>query len=237
MNDLFLRARVWRATETVLDLCRGIVTDQAWDRLGILADAFEDAGMGDPEMLQALRLVGAGWPKRHDDQHVVGLVRALNLPVSLPFSMCRQLLVRVEEGILTSLVTSALRSCQGRARAGRLNFPYLAAAVVRAREPTFLWGRYPTLARSGMGSKALLSPVTLAEIAPLPDDDLVRVRVSRQGKRSGEVVGGVVTAEFRVWRRALDSGAYPRDPVVDESQLFLETRGNLSSVMDSRSTD
>lgn len=237
MNDLFLRARVARVTETVLDLCRGIVADQAWDRLGILADAFEEAGMGDPEMLQAFRLAGATGLESSDDSHVVRLVRALSPTVFLRFSTHRQVLARTEEGILTSLVAHELRSCQWRARSGRLNFRHLAAAVVRARAPTLLWGRYPTLARSGMGSKAFLSPVTLAEICPLPDADVVRVRVSRHGNRRDEIGGGHITAEFRVWRRVLDSGLCPCDPVVDERHLFSETSGNLSPVVDSRPAD
>lgn len=47
----------WR-TETVLALARGVYVDRAFDRLPILADALEEAGCSDPELLAHCRSSG-----------------------------------------------------------------------------------------------------------------------------------------------------------------------------------
>ena len=47
-------AEAWR-TETVWALARGIRTDEAFDRMPILADALEDAGCDDPLLLNHCR--------------------------------------------------------------------------------------------------------------------------------------------------------------------------------------
>jgi hypothetical protein len=49
----------WRTTDVVA-LTRGIVADGAYDRLPILADALQDAGCDDPEVLEHLRQVPHG---------------------------------------------------------------------------------------------------------------------------------------------------------------------------------
>ncbi len=44
----------WR-TPAVLALATGVYADRAWDRLPILADALEDAGCTDPDIIGHLR--------------------------------------------------------------------------------------------------------------------------------------------------------------------------------------
>src|SRR5687768_17615774 len=66
----------WR-TETSVALARGIVIDQAFDRLPILADAMEEAGCDDPFTLRHCREC----PHHTNDCWV--LVDLLDLPIAL----------------------------------------------------------------------------------------------------------------------------------------------------------
>lgn len=50
----FAFAPEWR-TDTAVSLARGIVADRAFDRMPILADALQDAGANDPELMRQLQ--------------------------------------------------------------------------------------------------------------------------------------------------------------------------------------
>ncbi len=56
----FLFDPAWRTTDAIA-IARGIVAERAFDRMPILADALQDAGMQDEELLAHLQFDGEEW--------------------------------------------------------------------------------------------------------------------------------------------------------------------------------